>query len=113
MGLIAKQWLQGSVERNRRHMPTGVTLKAADMDKSPWAEDNRVVAQIEARRRDGNYLSLYVTQEDLLHLVPTLSRAADVPTKRKIAMDVLCEFNDAELLSLLAEILPSRSSNLV
>ena len=111
MGAITNQWLLGNAKRDRYHFPITVSISSycVSGSKDDWVSDNKIVAEIRAERRSGDYQCLYLTNEDLEGTLPKLTQAAELRTQLKVAFDLLQGLSDVALLAFLSELLPSRS----
>jgi hypothetical protein len=112
MGFISNQWLTGW-QRDREYGPVDVTFESEiedPDDRDEWSTRNNVVVELCARRRGGDCHVLLFTPKDLGEVLPVLVKAADTPTRRRIAGDILVDFGDAELLDFLRACLSRRPS---
>ena len=96
MGFITNQWLEGLPERNKGHFPVEgeVSVRASGGE---WSELNNVVSRIIVERSDGEFQAVYLTQDEV----------------DKIALDMLANRTDAELLQFLTRLLSERAETTV
>jgi hypothetical protein len=142
VGFITNQRLKGEVQRNRGHRPINAVFALGNGSTDKWNATHKIVAEIVATCKSGDYQCFYFSKADLKKLVPSLAIASGRETmrdlvmdllhgvddantlsslvqsvsaqlRRKIAMDVLHGLDDADLLSFLSELLQSRSSTRV
>jgi hypothetical protein len=108
VGYMTNQWLKGSPERNRGHLPARV-----DMDLTPtsddWSENHGVVGAITGRRGDGHYQSVYFEKRDLDYLLPHLVESASAGTKAKIVLNFVLDLDDEDFLGFMARLLTNRA----
>src|SRR5258706_5310407 len=110
MGFITNQWLKGAGERDRKFRPVIVSVRPENTSDE-WSTANKVVAGIKAAREDDDYQCVFFTAMDLDGLLPAFTQATNLETRKKIAFDILHKLDDADLLSFLSELLPSRAGN--
>jgi hypothetical protein len=88
--------MKGVPERNRGHHPVEGKVSSSHW-RDEWAELNNVVFRIKVERSDWYYQVVYLTQDEV----------------DKIALDMLANRTDAELLQFLTRLLSERAETTV
>jgi hypothetical protein len=96
MGFITNDWLKGAPERNRGHFPVEGEVSGGPWCDA-WAEQYNAVFRIKVERSDGDYQAVYLTQDEV----------------DKIALDMLVNLTDAELLQFMTRLLSERAETTV
>ena len=111
MAYITNQWLKGEIERNRGHHPLEVSFETCPA-RGKWDAEHMVVADLRMTQNNGDYQSIYLTQNDLAHSLSFLVSLASETTKREIAIKVIRNLEDTALLQLLSELFVERAKSL-
>ncbi|WP_132542645.1 hypothetical protein [Plasticicumulans lactativorans] len=113
MAFITRQWLQGRTSRNRGHCPVKVEIKT-DRSTGAWSKENEVVLDLYARTRDEesfevqSYQAIYLRSDEVGYLANSLVQASDAPTKMDLAVTILADLSDSELVATMSRALIKR-----
>ena len=110
MAYITNQWLKGTIERSRGHHPLEVSFEASQAN-GKWDAEHMVVVDLCMTQNNGDYQSIYLTQNDLAYSLPFLVSLANETTKREIAIRVIRSLEDTPLLQLLSELFVERAKS--
>jgi hypothetical protein len=107
MGFISTRWLKGDPERNRRHYPVKGEVSGRP-SRTDWSKRNNVVFRINVERPDGDYKSVYLTQDEVGELLPEMVKVGEQSTRINVALAILTRLPNAELLQFLTRLLSER-----
>jgi hypothetical protein len=99
-----KDWLKGSVKRIREHRTVEVRVSAMTVGNE-WAQRNKIVAQVDFYRSDGDYRIAYFGEGDVQRILPTFLEAAPADAKLEIVAKILSSLSQTDLVKLIAPIL--------
>src|SRR5262249_118957 len=104
MGFITTRWLKGDPERNRRHYPVIGEVSGRPL-RTSWSKLKKVVFRVNVERPDGDYKSVYLTQDEVGELLPEMVKMGKQSTRINVALAILTRLPDAELLQFLTRLL--------
>ena len=108
MGHISNQWLnRGQGLRNRSYWPVPVAI-SSKQPRDSWSERNAVVLELTARKPDGKYQSLHLSQSEADEAAGTLVDSMSSAARDRLVVALLRELSNAKLLRALAMDLKSR-----
>ncbi len=107
MAWISNQTLRGDPKKKRGHHPVSARVRVY-VPHTKWSKDNRVVVRVEVIRDGGDYQFIDLIQQEANVAAWILSLNADSETRLKIALDVLKQFDDSELLAALKPVFSRR-----
>lgn len=108
MGFMSNQWLNtGQGLRNRSYWPKKVKVKALK-GNDQWSVKNDIKVKIIATKEDYEYQILHLTAPEADIVTPIIWSACSPQLRSELALQVLAELNDKELLRLLAKDLKHR-----
>jgi hypothetical protein len=102
MGFVSNQWLgRGMGIRNRKYRPVPVSI-ACDNASDRWSRDNKVLIEFTARRPNGEYQTLHLSQAETDGSCAALASCASGRVRQKLLASLLRDLSDVELLKALS-----------
>lgn len=107
MGFITNRFLVGVRERHKPHKLVEVKVYG-EID----VRGDNIGFNIKARRSDKDYQEMFLTQDELDELLPAMINVREEQSTRlKIALDILADLTDAELLQFVTRLLSERAKS--
>ena len=108
MGYMTNQWVnRGRGLRSRGYSPIGVEVVAENPDDS-WSSANRIAVDLSARRSNGEKQLIHIEIEEAEAATPIFVAACRPTIKTQVAVQILAQLTDKQLLRVLAKVLKPR-----
>jgi hypothetical protein len=102
VGYISNQWLgRGQGLRNRSYHPVAVSI-SADRAVDNWSERNAINLEFTARRTNGEYQTVHLSQAEADAITPTIVACISRKRREELLLMLLRELSHARLLRVLA-----------
>ncbi len=109
MALITNQWLKG--EKNcYSYSPIKVSTEVEETSDK-WSTENLVVARLYLSKENGNHQYIFLTQDDLANLLPSLVFLSDETTQIKTALNAIKKLSNIPLLEFMTEAFSTRAKS--
>jgi hypothetical protein len=102
MGFISNQWLnRGEGLRNRKYQPKLVAIRSL-RPRDDWSARSGVLVEFEARKADGEYQTLHLSQAEVDETAGQLVAGMSPAARERLLVEALRQLSHAKLLRLLA-----------
>ena len=102
MGFISNQWLnRGQKLRNRTYSPKPVSVECLQPSDT-WSKSNEVFAEFNARKNDGLYQTLHLSQQEVDAAGPQLFGCMSGTARETLIAEWMRTLSNAKLLRILA-----------
>jgi hypothetical protein len=102
MGFVSNQWLnRGQGLRNRRYNPVPVSIDCEEASDR-WSRENDVVIEFAARRTNGEYQTLHLSQREAEDAGACIVAAMSEERREELLVTLLRGLSDVGLLRTLA-----------
>lgn len=110
MAFITNQWLLGDAIRGRSYSPHEVAIEVSDA-YGKWSSTHQVVAELKLSKKNLDYHSVSLTQNDLASILPKLVSNSGMSTKVQIAVEILMKLNNETFNKLVVKTLSAREQS--